>query len=230
MKPRLWLVAPIVMVALACSGTGSFIGDGGLDEGGGDSGLAADGSTTPPDGGSVDATAPPQPVEGLYFGACLTKLAAGRIDRVLRFYTEVKYTPAAPDAKATLELRLTALRLGASNGPPPTVSKSETVGQTFAIPKSAVTPSGVYDGPLGTITVPGAANPISGRDIVIEQAAVPGRFAVAKFCSQFSGHVTTPTDILLEGPSNTCIYLPVKEGDPTPALQLADFPSTCALN
>ncbi|HSO31673.1 MAG TPA: hypothetical protein VLT33_04140 [Labilithrix sp.] len=225
------LLGSLLVLTLACSGTGSFTGDGGLGEGGSDGATepVADGSTIPQDGG-VDGAAPAEPVNGLYFGACLTTLAGGRVDRVLRFYTEVKYTPPVSAAQATLELKLTALKLGAGGGPPPTVSKSETVGQSYTVPKGPVAASGVYAGPLGTITVPGAANPISGRDVVIEQTNVPGRFAPARFCSQLGGHVVAPADALLEGGSNTCIYLPVKEGDPTPALQLSDFPATCTLN
>ena len=225
------LLTPLFFLALACSGTGSAIGDGGLLEGGSDGAveLTPDGGTLTPDGG-LDAAKPTQPVEGIYFGACLSRLAAGRVDRVFRFYTEVKYTPIAPDGKATLELRLTALELGAGNTAPPTVSKSATVGQTYAIPKASLSPGGVYAGPLGTMIIPGAANPISGREVIIEQATVPGRFTAAKFCSQLTGHVVTPTDIVLEGPSNTCIYLPVKDGDPTPAIQLSDFPATCSLD
>lgn len=97
-------------------------------------------------------------------------------------------------APATIELKLTALKVGAGNGPPPTVSKSETVGQMNNVPKTPVAATGVYAGALGTITVPGAANPTSGRDIVIEQTVVPGRVAPAKFCSQLGGRVVAPTD------------------------------------
>ncbi len=168
------------------------------------------------------------PVDGVYFGACLTTLAAGRIDRVLRFYSEVKYTPDT-GGNATVELKLTALKLGPNNTAPPTVSKSETVGNTYTTTRSAA-PRGIYQAPLGNVTVPGAANPISGRDILIEQAAAPGHFAVGKFCSQLSGHVTQPIDIELVGNTNACIYLPVNEGDPTPVLQASDFPDTCALD
>lgn len=219
------LLGPVFVVAIACGGsTSTGIADGGIV--GNDAAAAPDAPASKVDAG--DRAAPTQVIEGIYFGACLSKLA-GRVDRVLRFYTEVKYTPLVPDEKATLQLKLTSLQLGPNNGPPPTVSKSATTGQTYTS-TSSVKPNGVYDAPLGTIKIPGEANPISGRDIDVEQAAVPGKFGLAKFCSQLSGHVVQPTDILLEGDSNTCIYLPVKEGDPTPTIQLTDFPDTCALN
>ena len=38
-----------------------------------------------------------------------------------------------------------------------------------------------------------------------------------------------PTDIQLDGDANTCIYIPVKDGDKPPDLTPADFPDTCTL-
>jgi hypothetical protein len=184
----------------------------------------------PTDGGGVDSAPPAVAVEGLYFGACLSKLAAGRIDRVLRFYTETKFTPDATGGTGKISLKLTPMKLGAGNGPPPTVSKDQVVGPVNTVTDAPTNAKGVYAANIGTVTVPGAANPISGRDIIVEMASVPGRFAKEKFCSQLIGHVTQPTDIQLEGDANTCIYLPVKEGDKTPTIAIADFPATCTLD
>lgn len=225
---RSLLFGSVFVVAAACGGgTATGIADGGVGEDAASpTPTIPDGSVTKPDAGVDSATA--LDAGGLYFGACLSKLSAGRIDRVLRFYTVVKYTAVSPGGQAQISLAMTSLKLGPNNTAPPTVSKSETVGATYTA-TSPASANGVYAAPLQTITIPGAANPISGRDIVIEEAAVPGRFTPGKFCSQLSGHVVEPTDIQLEGDSNTCIYLPVKEGDPPPALQGADFPDTCAL-
>ena len=177
-----------------------------------------------------DAAPPAGSVEGLYFGACLSKLAAGRIDRVLRFYTEVKYVQdPAPATTGKMTLKLTPMKLTQpGNLPPPTVSKDQTIGATYTITDSPTNASGVYEGKIGSdtdsdgkteIKVPGEANPISGREIEVETAAVSGRFSSpGRFCSQLSGEVVVPTVITLEGDSNTCIYIPVKEGDPTPKL------------
>src|SRR3954451_5390186 len=63
----------------------------------------------PKDGGVVDSAPPVESVEGLYFGACLSKLAAGRIDRVLRFYTETKFTPNAGGGGGKISLKLTSM-------------------------------------------------------------------------------------------------------------------------
>lgn len=189
---------------------------------------------------SSDSAPPTEVVKQLYFGACLSKLAAGRIDRVLRFYTEVEFAPDATGGTGKISLKLTAMKLAPGNQPPPTVSKSETVGKTYTIDNQPTNALGVYAGAIGSDTdgngipdvqIPAEANPISGREIVVENAGVPGRFAPGTFCSQLVGHVVQPTDIDLEGPANTCIYIPVKEGDPTPPLKVdgSDFKAGCAL-
>ena len=183
----------------------------------------------PKDSGGIESAPPTVAEEGLYFGACLSKLAAGRLDRVLRFYTETKFTPDATGGTGKLSLKLTPMKLGPNNGPPPTVSKDQTVGATYSVTDAPTSATGVYAAKVGTVNIPGAANPISGRDIVVEVAELPGKFGKGRFCSQLIGHVTTPTDIQLEGESNTCIYVQVKEGDATPVLKADDFPSVCSL-
>ena len=221
-------VASLVLSFVCAAGCtkGSYVGDGGdVPDGGDVTLLDSSWADAPPS--TTDASVPAQTTEALYFGVCFSKLAAGRIDRVLRFYTKVKATP------TTVTVELTALKLAEGGGPPATVSKSGTVGQTYTVTNAPRAASGVYaPASLGTITIPGAANPISGRDIVVEQAAVPGKLVAGKFCSQLSGQVVSPTAITLEGADNTCIYFPVQDGDPTPVLQtdLSDFPATCALN
>jgi hypothetical protein len=184
-----------------------------------------------PDAATSDSAPPAEPVKGLYFGACLSKLAAGRVDRVLRFYTEVDFLKDANAPTGTITIKLTALKLGPNNGPPAAVSKAETVGTTYTINNVATNALGVYDGTLGQVKIPGEANPISGREIIVEQAGLPGRFAPGTFCSQLVGQVTQPTEIELEGAANTCIYIPVKEGDATPVLKVdgSDFKGGCAL-
>ena len=185
---------------------------------------------TKPVDASVPDTAPPtESFEGLYFGACLSTLAAGRIDRVLRFYTEVKFTPDVTGGTGKLTLKITSMKLGPNNGPPLTVGKDQTVGATLTVSDTPTTPAGVYAAAFGTANIPGAANPISGRDIIVEMTSLPGRFAKEKFCSQLIGHVVQPTDIQLEGDSNTCLYFPVKEGDPTPAINNEQFAGGCSL-
>lgn len=184
------------------------------------------------DAAAPDAAPPTEAVQGLYFGSCLSTLAFFRLDRVLRFYTQTTFTPDASGGGGHLVMKLTPLKLGPTvNGvssPPTTVSQSETVGSTFTL-DSPTTPQGSYSGSLGEVTVPGAANPISGRDIVIEGTALAGRFAKERFCGQLSGNVVKPVPVTLNGPENTCIFVPVKEGDPPPDIKLEDYQAGCAL-
>jgi len=219
-----------ILVVQACSGSYVRGGDGG------DSGVenpspptgTADSATPIIEGGVADS-APTESFKGLYFGACLSALAAGRIDRVLRFYTEAKFTPDATGGTGRLTLKLTALNLGPNKGPPPTVGKDQTVGTPLEIVDTPTTPAGVYAAAFGTANIPAEANPISGRPIVVEMTSLPGRFAKGRFCSQLIGHVVQPTDIMLEGDLNTCVYFPVKEGDATPAITAEMFEAGCSI-
>ena len=221
---------PILVSAPACSG--SFVkagegGDGGVERP--SPATSAADSAPPSVEAGVAVGAPTESFKGLYFGACLSALAAGRIDRVLRFYTEAKFTPDATGGTGRLTLKLTALKLGPDKGAPPTVGKDQIVGTTLEIVDTPTTPAGVYAASFGTASIPGEANPISGRPIVVEMTSLPGRFAKGKFCSQLIGHVVQPTDIILEGDLNTCVYFPVKEGDATPTITNEDFAAGCSI-
>lgn len=91
-----------------------------------------------------------------------------------------------------------------------------------------VSPSGRYVAALGTLTIPGDANPISGRVVVIENVVLSGGFSrPLRFCSAFDGHVTQPTDIVLAGASNTMIYDKVTEGATQPVHTAGDFAAGC---
>ena len=186
-------------------------------------------TNTPKDAEIPDTAPPTMAVEATYFGACLSQLAAGRIDRVLRFYTETKFTPDASGGTGKLTLKIPAMKLGPNSGPPASFSKSENVGMTFAVNDQPVDAKGVYPADLGTVSIPGSSNPISGRDIVIENVKLPGRFAAKRFCSQLSGDVKQPTEITLTPSANTCIFQEAKDGDPLPAITVADFENGCPL-
>jgi len=179
--------------------------------------------------GAIDSAPPTTAVQGLYYAVCLSQLAAGRPDRVLRFYTETTFTPDPAGGTGKIELKLTPLKLGPGNTAPPQVSKAWVIGNTYTVAQTPTDTNGVYAANLGTVTIPGEANPISGREIIVENAALPGRFAKEKFCSQLRGNVVQPTQIELSGEANTCVYLPVKEGDPPPAIAREDIPQTCTL-
>ena len=98
-------------------------------------------------------------------------------------------------------MKLTALRLGpvdtnGNPGPPATVSKSETVGTTYAITAVTTNALGVYDAKIGVpnaqgvpeLKIPGEANPISGRVITIENMSFSGSRTAAR-CSENEQHM-----------------------------------------
>lgn len=221
------LVAPSACtagIAPATGDGGSLLGDA---SGGGDDGAITSDSGVIP---RPDAIAPVMPVSGTYYTACLTKLAAGRVDRALHFYSAVTFTSSGAGGRLSIEL--TPLKITAPATAPSTVSKTQAVGSPISIVSATVSATGLYKAPAGTVTIPGEANNISGRPITIETAAFNGRFGAGTFCSQLSGEVTSPTFITLVGDENTCIYFPVKDGDVPPKLKTdgSDFTSGCPLD
>lgn len=172
----------------------------------------------PKDAGPPPDAAPPvQAIEGVYFGTCFSQLAAGRTDRVLRFYTVTKFTPSPTGGALTLEITPLKLPTTPTDAKTGTFGKAATVGAAFKVTDAPVDSKGVFTAAFGTVEVPGAANPISGRDIRIDTTVFKGRFAdPAKFCAQLSGQVVQPVQQQLDAPANICLFLAAKEGDPYP--------------
>lgn len=183
------------------------------------------------DGGGVETGPPPtEATEGLYYGACLSQIAFGRADRVFNFYTKTKFTPDPATGGGSLTLSLQALKLE-NNVQPSTVSESGTTGPVQSSQEPAtpnVEGSGRYQITLGTVNVPADANPITGRDVVIENAGLQGHFTQGNFCAQLFGTVTVPISITLDPNSNTCLFAPVTDGQATPKFVEADFANGCA--
>lgn len=209
---------------VACTGgTGTIGGDGGATDDGGASSSSASSSSSSsssssgnmPEASTSDATV--TPTKALYVGGCLTQLAAGRVDRIFLFYTEVSSTG------TSLDLTMQPMKAGTI-----VFSKTSVVG-TKLTKVGVPLVSGKYTADFGTIVIPGAANPISGRDITIEQTQLPGRLLPPAFCSQLAGHVVSPTDILLDGDANTCVFKLATESGPMPTFAVADFDSGCPL-
>ncbi len=146
----------------------------------------------PVDSGPVDSTAPTEVIEGLYFGSCLSSLSLGDLNKVLRFYTQVKFQPgtaASPGGK--LDIKYTPLKgVDLSSGnpvptPPDSVSQGQTRGDPFGVLESPVTPQGRFKVAFAKIVLDKEANPISGRPIEIENVTFEG---------VFSASASTPTD------------------------------------
>lgn len=180
---------------------------------------------------TFEAAPPPtNAVEGTYYGICVSELAFGQVNKGFNFFTLTKFTPG--EAGGKLELSIQPLAI-VNNQPPPTVSKAGAVGSPIAAPPADVAADGKYKIDLGTVTVPGTANPISGSDVEILTATLEGRFAEAKFCARLGGQVTKPVAAarVLNPPQNICQFVPIKDGDPTPGFTSADFqPESCPVD
>ena len=181
-------------------------------------------------GPPVEAGPPPtEATEGLYYGACYSELALGQVTNVLSFYTKTKFTPDA--AGGQLELTIEALKFE-NLAPPAKVSREGITGGIIPAPAAAVNAEGQFTLSLGTVSVPGDANPISQSEVLIENAQLQGRFAAAQFCGRLTGFVVKPAAASrnLDIEKNFCQFRPIKDGDDTPVLTRADFqPSACPL-
>lgn len=82
-----------------------------------------------------------------------------------------------------------------------TTSPRQPVGDVYAYPGLPVDGTGTFYWDTGVILVPGAANPITGSDLVVSVQAnvvpvVPGPPA---YCGPVGGQVTSPINVPLEG-------------------------------
>jgi hypothetical protein len=175
-------------------------------------------------GGNFEAAPPPtEAVTGEYYVACLSQLAYGQGSKVFSFFAETKFEP-EPGGGGKLSLALHPLKLGADANPPKVLSKADIVGETKNVP--ATTPNVAADGrytiELGTTTVPGEANPITQRNVIIESTKLTGFFGTSRFCAQLNGNVTQPIPLTLNPPENICQFSPMKEGDAIPVIPNGD--------
>jgi hypothetical protein len=133
------------------------------------------------DSGPIDAQAPTQAIEGLYFGSCLSSLSVGDLNKVLRFYTEIRFVPGTGGGK--LDIQFTPLKgvdLTSGNPvpvAPDNVSKGQTFGAPFGQKESPVSTTGRFKVLFPLVTIDKNANPISGRDITIENVTFEGLFS-----------------------------------------------------
>jgi hypothetical protein len=193
--------------------------------------------TAPTNGGgesdaSIDTRPPEEAVESLYVGICVTALAARDPNQALRFYTETKFVP-DPAGGGKLTMNVAFLRgwdtANNTYTSPTSVSKSETRGATVVVTDAPVAAGdGRFTAVLGTVNLPGEANSVSGRDAVIEDTTLEGRFGGGdRFCSTLGGQLTVPYSFTFDPAANTCLFVKVNEGDPLPAIDSNEF--VCAL-
>jgi hypothetical protein len=157
--------------------------------------------------GPTASTSSPAPSQGdeVDYVACLTETAGGDASKVLSFYATVHRT--AEDISVSLQPLKTA---------PATVSSAGVVGT--AVQATSPLQSGGFTLNLGTLTVPGSANPISGSDLVIEGATLTGTLSCAHLGGSAGGDASA-----LYPAKNVCKFLLVKDGDPTPAVTADTF-------
>lgn len=183
------------------------------------------------DASTFEAAPPPtHAVEGTYYGACLPELGLQNPVKRLNYFTRTKFTPDSSGAK--LELSVQPLKV-VNLQPPPTVTMADAVGSEITTPAADVAETGRFRLELGTIHVPGSANPISGGDIEILEAFLDGRFAEERICARLGGRLTQPAAAArtLDPPLNICQFVPIKDGDSMPEFTKADFqPESCPLD
>lgn len=132
------------------------------------------------DSGPVDSSAPTDTIEGVYFGSCLSSLSLGDLNKVLRFYTVIKYVPGPAGSNGALDIAFTPLKgVNLSGGnpvpePPSSVSKGQTFGDTFGTTGSSVSQSGKFRVLFKRVLLDPNTNPISGRPIEIEDVTFEG--------------------------------------------------------
>lgn len=134
-------------------------------------------------------------------------------DTPVYFLTRARLTPSADGTTGTLDLRATPLR--AADRTPVTGAADLTIA---GIPVGA---DGRFSVDVGTVTIPGAANPLEAGDIVAS-LVLKGRLASADvICGDVQGQVTEPLALDLDG--STFAFARVSEGAvgaalPSPAM------------
>ena len=181
----------------------------------------------PADVQALDTKPPETVTDALYIGICVTTLAGKDPAQALRFYTETKYTP-VPGSDGKLTMTVTPMhgwdKTKNDYITPSAVSKANTRGKGITVTDVPVKSSdGRFTANLGTINLPGEANSISGRDAVIANLVLDGKFGVGEFCSTLGGNLTVPYAYTFNPKENTCLFIKVNEGDPVPARDATQF-------
>lgn len=209
----------VLVAATACKS--NVLGTG---EGESDGGTTRDASTATGGDAATTGTDTPQIVEGTYYGACLTELAFDQPNKVFNFWVKTRLTTATTTNNATLEMTLQPLEVENAS-PPMIISQSGAVGVMVVPPPVVLDSTGAMAVEAGPLLIPGTANPISGSDVIINSATLDGKFGQARFCARLGGELTKPEAAArtLDPSKNICQFLPIKDGDPRPAIPAVAF-------
>jgi hypothetical protein len=159
-----------------------------------------------PGGGVSDAAvdASVVAIDANYFAVCYSALMAGSMGRTLRFYTQVKVDPMGAGGKAKLVLY--PMRADARK-----FERGMATNAPLTYDNVTVDANARFNATLATVSIEGAANPLSGRDITLDNVKLSGLlYAKETFCSGFSGTITMP---IMQDFEAICRYFSMKEGD-----------------
>ena len=184
------------------------------------------------EGGTTDSMAPTTAVKGTYYLACLPFLAFGDISQQFRFYVDSEFTPAMTGGgKLTLHLTPMIIRDDAGNLiPADTLKLKNEMKGVLNVMDVPVAANGAFTANFMTAMVDAHSNPISFRNITVENTTVQGIFqaspdgGAADYCGGLSGQVTMPImQDLGKASQNPCLFIPLKEGDALPMKMVDDF-------
>ncbi len=168
-------------------------------------------------GPAIDAEVPDGGFERTYFVQCLPNLALGAVKTSFKFRGAVTFVPSAGGG-GKLVSSLTPLDKNVTD-------LGQTVGDPISLPEAAVAADGKFELILGSLTVPGAANPLSGNNVQIENGKIIGILqGEASVCGELNGQITSPIQISIDEPGDICLYRKM-DGltGPVPQLTRGDF-------
>lgn len=149
------------------------------------------------DGGLGDGTVAEIPIDGQYLFAFSTFL---RKDYPILFLAKISVEPKVPrvaDVAGVMTLILQPLYCKNEGGAEPNCTR-EIEGDPLRPFIFDIGQDGRFEAPLGVVTVPGGANPVSGRDIVAD-LTLHGVRLPKRICGGVTGDVSAPiTAPLLE--------------------------------
>ncbi|MCC6648730.1 MAG: hypothetical protein IT374_24595 [Polyangiaceae bacterium] len=222
MNSRIFLLAAsvsVVAVSACVDPEGRFddyVSDTTARRGGGVAGAgggAPSGCSTP-DGAVPDPT-------GDFLVSCVTNITGRNPKQPLRFAGKLAYTPDGGGA-GLLSMTLTPILVSA--GAPQTLA--DTVGASIVLPDAPVSTTCGFEAGVGKVTVAGAANSISGSEIVLEPARLMGSILSAdRLCAELDGALTVPFEFDMNSPGDSCVFLRCEGGacPPLPELDLPDY-------
>jgi hypothetical protein len=168
------------------------------------------------DSGPADVQALDGGFSHVYYTICLPLLAAGHVDKALRFQSTATYTQQSANG-GSIVVSLIPLTKDATD-------LSQTVGNTIAGAPVGVA-NNKFDLDLGAPVVPAAANPISNNDIVFKTAVLHYTIlSPDRMCAILNGEITQPLDTTFDGDSNPCISISFPQpSGALPSLTAADI-------